>query len=147
MKSKLTALVVAIATSLSPSIALAQIESPTISGEILVIDPYYGYPGEPCNQRRRGYQDIMQGFSIPVKDGSGNILAVIDVPPGVNEDTGTETDGEQSFVFCVVSIPETQLPYSDFYVFDLGRRGEIVNSYQQLEEDNWQLVLSVGGNR
>lgn len=86
----------------------------------------------------------MQGMSITVKDGSGHVIAVVDVPPGANEDTGVETDSGESFVICKVSIPQFQVPDSDFYVFDLGRRGEITKSRQQMQEHDWQLILSIG---
>lgn len=125
--------------------AVAQTMSHTISGQIHVIDPYYGRPGEPCNQHRRGYQDVMQGMSITIKDGRGNIIAAVDAPPGANEDTGVETGSVDSLVVCRVSIPEFQVPDSDFYVFSLGQRGEITKSRQQMQENDWQLELSLGG--
>ncbi|MFG6101175.1 hypothetical protein U2F10_02905 [Leptothoe sp. EHU-05/26/07-4] len=150
MKSRLFAGAVAIACGLAlPSTAVAQIEGPRISGEIIIIDVYYGRLGEPCNPQRSGYQDIMQGFNITVRNGNGNVISVVPVPQGVNDGTYTdaEDDSVESLVTCKVIIPETALPQSDFYVFDLGRRGEIVKSYQQMVEDNWELILSIGGSR
>jgi len=137
-----TATAIFLSAGLPP--VFAQASTATVSGQILVVDPYYGYPGEPCNSYRRGYQDIMQGMSITVKDGRGNVIAVVNVPPGVNEDTGVETNSVESFVICKVSIPQFQVPDSDFYVFDLGRRGEITKSRQQMQEDDWQLILRIG---
>jgi len=125
--------------------AVAQTMPHTISGQIRVIDPYYGRPREPCNQYRRGYQDITQGVSITIRDGRSNVIAVVDVPPGANEDTGAETGSVDSLVMCIVSIPEFQVPDSDFYVFSLGQRGEITKSRQQMQESDWQLELSIGG--
>ncbi len=130
--------------SIMASSAVAQTAVNTISGEILVVDGYYGYPGEPCNQYRRGYQDIMQGLAITVKNGKGDVISVVEVPPGINVDTGVETNSVESFVMCGVSIPSFDVPDSDFYVFELGRRGEITKSRQQMQEDNWQLMLSIG---
>jgi hypothetical protein len=143
---KPVALLLAVAASLISGSAFAQSSSHSISGQILVNDPYYGYPGQPCNQYRRGYQDIMQGVSIVVKDGGGDIMASLNTSPGINVDTGVETNSSESFVVCVVSIPEFQVPDSDFYVFEFGRRGTVTKSRQEMQASNWKLELSIGGN-
>lgn len=141
----LFSLVAGIASTIfSTQQAIAKPTTRSISGTVLIRDEHYGVPGRGCNFFRKAYNDIKGGFSIVVKNGKGDILATSSAPAGYLVDAGKETGSGEPLVACQVSIPEFQVPDSDFYAFELAGRKPIVRSRADLASADWKLDLAIG---
>jgi hypothetical protein len=80
-----------------------------------------------------GYSDIGAGTQIVVKDGSGEILG-----------TGSLDAGKEAFPSCVFTFTVSELPRSDFYSVESGRRGSLSYSFEEMEDQSWIVFLSLG---
>jgi hypothetical protein len=81
-----------------------------------------------------GYKDIQPGAQITISDQSGDIIAVTELEP----DPLSEDFDECRFQF-VAEVPE-----ATFYSISLGRRGEMTYSFDDLEDAEWLIELSLG---
>jgi hypothetical protein len=55
----------------------------------------------------------------------------------------TERVGEPDFV-CTVAIVPVDLPASDFYEIEIGRRGSLSFTAEELADDDYYVELSLG---
>lgn len=85
-----------------------------------------------------GFDDIVPGAQILVKNGSGTILATSVLGEGV------VTEG-RTYHFCEFPFSVQNVPASDFYVIEMGSRGGMTYSVQDLEQQNWQVSLKLKG--
>lgn len=108
----------------------------TLTGSITLIDSELGGSTENC-YGTGGYDDIREAMTVTVRDGAGEILAVGDA------DAGKAPEGEDYFVQCVFSFQVDEVPSSDFYSVEVGRRGELNYSLEEMEEQDWTVNLSL----
>ncbi len=96
-----------------------------------------GKPGEECFMVGP-YSDIAEGMKIVVKNGKGEILAIGSMSGGKFNESGY-TQSSCTFKFLVNNIPK-----SDFYIVEGGRRGENQYSFAEMEQSKWNLEYSLG---
>jgi hypothetical protein len=82
---------------------------------------------------RGGYSDIRPGLQVLVKNGSGETLGISDL--GVGDKT--------EFPTCKFPFKVTDLPRSDFYSIEVGRRGSLEYSFNDLKERDWIVNLEI----
>jgi hypothetical protein len=110
----------------------------TVSGSLSLHDPdsFSGLSSGTACEGSNGYNDITQGAQVTVSDNSGSILAVSS--SGMSAGTA---DGSGN---CVFSFTIDNVPYSQFYQFQVSHRGQLAYSYQQLSSDNFQIATTLG---
>ncbi len=81
-----------------------------------------------------GYSDIGSGVQVVVRDGNNNVMGVGKL---VADETSASGQG-CSFEF------EVEVQESEFYQIEIGHRGEMVYSFEELEERDWIIGLSLG---
>ena len=84
-----------------------------------------------------GYSDIQSGLKVVVKNGSGRIL-------GISSLGSDQYSGKYSGVVCEFPFEVTDLPSSKFYSVEVGRRGSMEYTKEQLEEQDWKVQFSLG---
>lgn len=108
-----------------------------IKGNISLIDSDISGSDEDC-YGTGGYGDIKGGMSVTIQDGKGNILAI------GRTGNGTHPSSEYSSVQCVFDFQVDDVPKSDFYSIQVGRRGQLNYSYEEMKSKNWEVSLSLG---
>lgn len=81
---------------------------------------------------------MKSGQTVTVSDGSGKLLAT-----GTTGIGKLPIQGEYTTVTCVIPITVADVPKADFYKIQVGHRGEMTYSYDDLEAQGWQLGLSL----
>jgi len=118
--------------SIIPAIPFVQSKY-TIKGSITLIDSDLGGTDDTC-YGTGGFGDIRANMPVTVRDGEGAILATGETGSG-------RTD---SSVTCVFEFEISEIPKVDFYSIEVGRRGQLNYSFQELEEKEWTVGLSIG---
>ncbi len=103
-----------------------------IRGEFTLMDTDTGGSNSNC-RGTGGYDDIKSGLSVTVRDGSGGVLA-----------TGRLGDGKRPSVWCTFEFSVGGLPEVEFYSVEVGRRGELTYSFEEMADNNWEVVVSLG---
>jgi hypothetical protein len=105
------------------------VENITISGQLVLISyPHHRYPDGSCGgEIGGGYQDIQPGLTVVIRDGSNNIIGMGKLSPGKIEEG----------VSCVFPYRIAGVPKTNFYSIEIGRRGSVNYSYQDLVENNF----------
>jgi hypothetical protein len=80
-----------------------------------------------------GYSDIRQGLQVRATDDTGRLIA------SSNLGTGT-VDG----MVCEFSFHLDDIPRSSYYSFEVGRRGELTFSHEEMVADGWTVAFSLG---
>lgn len=80
-----------------------------------------------------GYSDISEGLSVTVRDESGMILATSRL------DAGRRTGNRCTFAFMVSGVPQ-----AEFYSVEVGRRGALTYSHDEMTANDWQVTASLG---
>lgn len=87
-----------------------------------------------------GYSDISEATQVTITDGAGKLLAVTSLSEG--KPSGSKLEG---FVEgCTFSWSAPDIPKADFYNIEVGRRGKLTYSYQQMEDVFWISATSLG---
>lgn len=97
-------------------------------------------PGEECEGTDE-YVDVRTGVPVVVTDQSGRVLATTTIEPGVprgSEEATTTLLTECHFQFSV------SVPRAETYVFDVGGRGAVTYTYDELVNDGWDVSLTLG---
>lgn len=80
-----------------------------------------------------GYSDIQTSMPVTIRDGQNKILA-----------TGKTGNGQlQGPVTCQFEFEVDSVPKSDFYSVEIGHRGELNYSFEELQDKNWEIGLSL----
>lgn len=108
-----------------------------IKGNITLVDSDISGSDENC-YGSGGYSDIQGEMSVTIQDGKGNILAI------GRTGNGTHPSSEYSSVQCVFEFQVDNIPKSDFYSIQVGRRGQLNYSYEEMKSKNWEVSLSLG---
>jgi hypothetical protein len=106
-----------------------------ITGEFELNSSDYSWldRGEPC-RGRGGYGDVNSGTQVTVRDGSGALLATSSL-------RGGRADGGS----CVFEFTLSDVPRADYYTFEVGRRGELSYSREDLLVEGWHVGFTLGG--
>ncbi|WP_432493159.1 hypothetical protein [Kineococcus auxinigenes] len=123
----------ATATSVMPT-------TQTITGTMAVVNGNYKEGSGVC-WSGKGYEDISKGTRVTVRDGSGNILATSSL--GSSQGDGFDA-GVLESVYCNYPFSVTDVPKADFYEIEVGRRGSLEFSYQELADQNWAVSFNLG---
>ena len=127
-----------------------------INGSMVVHDARLsGIMGEPCHLQFTGYDDIRGGTPVVLRDETGAVIATSYLREGeytwapavwqpegpfIFRDAGDPTWGSCIFRFTLPAVPE-----SEFYEFEIGRRGRVVHSHAEMESFFWDILFSLGG--
>lgn len=104
----------------------------TLAGTFTLIDSGIRGSDDNCFGSG-GYDDIQAGVSVTVRDGGGSLLATGRLGPGVR----------QELVTCTFEFEVPSLPMSDFYSVEVGRRGELSYSFDELDSMGWRVAFSL----
>lgn len=80
-----------------------------------------------------GFGDIQQGMDVVIRDETGAIIGTSRVGPG------TRSGRHCEFGFEVV-----ELPIAEFYTVEVGDRGDLTYSPEELSEMDWHIDLTLG---
>lgn len=94
--------------------------------------PAFG-PGDCIGMR--GYDDITVGAGVVIIDGSGTTIANGHLGEGIYDEEATS---------CTFDFTVEDIPASDFYSVRVGNRDGPTYSFEDLEELDWTMVLSLG---
>lgn len=131
----------AIAPAVRSEETVATTKAPlTLGGTLEIYDQDLDSRSEFCIARdgRSGYDDLLRGFSVTVRNGKNEVISTFAVEPG------SFAIEKEILRKCVVTLPEVALPVASFYSFEMGSRKPITYSYDQLKERDGQLKLSIG---
>jgi len=111
-------------------------ETFTIRGEFLLrggSDAYYLSSRSGACSGRGGFDDILAGAQVRVRDQSGTLLGIGELVEGPHEK-------RCDFTFTV------EVPRSDFYMIAAGHAGREGPSFSfaDMESNDWQVALSMG---
>ena len=80
-----------------------------------------------------GYSDIATGQQVIIRNQSGDIIATSQFEPDP-----TASSKDCRFVFVA------EVPDATFYSFEIGRRGELAYSKQEMEDNDWRVEFALG---
>lgn len=108
-------------------------EGRSIRGTFTLIDADVTQFGSGGCSGTGGYSDISSTTQVVVKNGRGDILGVTELGLG-SIDT----------VSCTYHWVVDELPKEGFYVVEVGRRGSLTFSAEELESRDWRVFSSLG---
>ncbi len=120
-------------------------ETKTISGVVLVNDPYYADgTSHHCTTKSFGYRDIGKGKAISIENKEGEIISVTHLQSGV----GISLEGNQdinttSIYYCAFPF-EADVRESEFYKININNRGSLPYSRKELEQQDWEVLITIG---
>jgi hypothetical protein len=133
-------------------------ESHTVRGSFTLTEPLDERPGSDC-AGEGGYSDVDQGLDVVVRDGSGDTLGTSALGPGVgvsltdaflgeDNELGVDPDeidlGDLDVAYCRFAFEVEDVPKADFYSIEVGSRGDLNYSYDDLKEKDWTVAFSLG---
>ncbi len=93
--------------------------------------------GVSCAGGTGGYNDVGPGMSVVVRNNDGQVIGT-----GSLGDNGEKIESVAcEWTALVEDVPSGE----DYYAVTVGRRGEQVYTGDELEEQNWEISLSLGG--
>jgi len=104
-----------------------------IKGSFVLTDPGVTNSGVYCSGTG-GYSDIAEGLGVTVKDDAGKIIGTSQLSGNVQESSGSTC----SYTFAV------HVPDSDFYSIEVGHRGALTYSRDELEGRKWEVGFTLG---
>lgn len=113
-------------------------ETATISGTFTLHHERGWVAGSSC-RGSDGYDDIMAGMQVTLRDEEGTVLATDTFGVGSAPDSEDRLSPECVFEFAFTDVPDVS-----FYTITTGRRGEVTYSRSDLEAMNWTVALSIG---
>ena len=94
--------------------------------------------GEACSGSG-GYDDFDTGMNVVIRDGSGSTIGTTSSGPA----TFVREDGTSNTLFCQTEF-EVSVDIVDFYEIEIGRRGALSYSYDELRQEGFNLALTLG---
>jgi hypothetical protein len=104
------------------------------------ISPNLVYPSEtpvPACEGKGGYADVRAGAQILVRNQDSTLVGTGLLSIGEVLDTGST---------CRLEFTVDAVPDSTFYSFELGRRGEVVYSSEELQDRGYHVDLTLGND-
>jgi len=119
-------------TGESVTLIVAELPTYDVTGTFVLRSDTDGPDGD-C-RGSGGYSDIRSGVTVTAKDGTGRTLATGRLGPGTRE----------SIISCVFEFEVPGIAQSDFYSFEVGRRGELTYSHAEMEAARWTVGFELG---
>jgi hypothetical protein len=119
-------------------VSLIAAEKPTLTGSFTLIDSDVSRTPAGCSGTG-GYSDVKAGMQVVVKNEKSEILAVGEL----GDDDYT---GEYGQVACKFPISIKDIPKASFYEIEVGRRGSLKYSFDELRNAKWSVKFSLGGS-
>jgi hypothetical protein len=113
-----------------------EIEDQTAPNENFTTDKDLGLDGNGC-LGRGGYSDVAAGLQVNVSDESGAIIATGALEQG-------EVVPDQFWNNCNFPFTVSSVPTAKFYRVEVGHRGQVTYSYDQMQAAGWRVALSLG---
>lgn len=88
--------------------------------------------GSPC-RGSGGYSDISPGLQVRASDDTGRLIA-----------SSTLEGGRVDGITCVFTFELRDVPHSSYYTFEVGRRGEMSYSHDEMVANGWNADFSLG---
>ena len=86
-----------------------------------------------------GYSDIGPHMQVVVMNGKRDIIATGTLEPDYS------SDGEDDYT-CTYPFTIEDVPITNFYEIEIGRRGSVKFSLEEMKRKDWSLILSIGEN-
>lgn len=99
------------------------------------------YTDKPSCNGYGGYDDIRTGTDVAVYDGGGKVLGHGSLSAG--RVGPVDWGGNRSYT-CTFDFTVPDLPKVDFYKVEVGSRGDLLFSYEELEQKSWSVGASLG---
>ncbi|MDA0718395.1 MAG: PASTA domain-containing protein [Cyanobacteria bacterium] len=116
-------------------ISLVVTQRPILTGSFTLIDSDINRTAEGCSGRG-GYYDIKASLQVVVKDEKGAIIGVGEL----EEDNYT---GKGRGVICEFPFSIKNIPKAAFYEIEVGRRGSLKYSLDELNKANWKVDFMI----
>ena len=127
---------VAAVSALGPTAIVLDIKEPekqVLTGEFTLNDEDIIGTGDHCFGTG-GYDDFGPGMNVTVRDGNGSIIASGDT---------VSSDAFPDNYSCTVEFA-VEVDDVEFYAIEVGHRGELSYSKEELEEQGWNVSLVLG---
>lgn len=105
-----------------------------VTGTLTLVDSDVVGDSDDC-YGTGGYDDIESGAQVVVKDGAGKTIATGRLGAGEFDDELVTT--------CTLPFV-VEVPNADFYSFSVSHRGELNYSREELEDEGWDVGLTLG---
>jgi len=119
-------------------VSLVVAEKPTLTGSFTLIDSDVSRTPAGCSGTG-GYSDVKAGMQVVVKNEKSDIVAL-------GELGGDDYSGEYGQVACKFPISIKDIPKASFYEIEVGKRGSLKYSFEELRNANWSVKFSLGGS-
>lgn len=119
-------------------VSLVVAEGATLKGTFTLVDTGVSRTSGGCSGTG-GYSDVHAGMQVVIKNEKNEILAL----GNVGEDT---YNGPYPEVTCQFPIVVKDIPRAEFYQIEVGRRGSLQYSIEDLRKANWVVSFILGDN-
>jgi hypothetical protein len=113
-------------------------ESYSVKGSVTLVDSEIGGTASNC-YGTGGFDDINASMPVTIKDSAGAIIATGETGVG-----SQPSDSEYSSVQCKFEFTINEIPKSNFYQIQVGRRGNLNYSFEDMTKNGWEVKLSLG---
>ena len=113
----------------------------TLTGQFILIDSDILGDWDSCFGSG-GYDDFGAGMDVTVTDGDGKIIATATTENITSTDEDADTAKDADFL-CAVKFA-TEVPKVPFYEIEVGSRGDLSYSQEELAAEDWHVQLSLG---
>jgi hypothetical protein len=120
------------------NVSLVVAEGPTLKGTFTLIDSDISRSASGC-AGTGGFSDVKQGMQVVVKNQKGEILAL-------GELDSDNYSGEHANVVCEFPFSVRDIPRAEFYEIEVGRRGGLKYSLDDLRKAGWAVRFSLGSS-
>lgn len=111
---------------------VAEAPTITITGSFSLTDGFHDV-GQSCSGSG-GYSDFGQGMNVTIRDGDGNVVGSGATGPAEGQSPG----------WCVTEFEIEDVEIVDFYEIEVGQRGSLSYSYEDLESNDFNVDLTLG---
>ncbi len=122
-------------------VSLVAAAKPTLTGIFTLIDSEISSTLDGC-AGTGGYSDVKTGLQVVVKSEKNEILAV----GALGGDNNYYYSEQYSQVACDFPFSIKDLPRASFYQIEVGRRGSLKYSFDELRNAKWMVQFSLGGS-
>jgi hypothetical protein len=118
------------------ALADTEVEDSDTPNENFSTDKDLGLAGSGC-QGTNGYDDIAAGLQVIVSDESGTVIANGSLDQG-------QVVKAKFWNSCEFPFTVSNVPTAKFYRVEVGGRGQVSYSYDQMGANGWNVKLSLG---
>ena len=101
------------------------------------------YLSGPTCHGADGYSDFGPGMPVTVKNETGEIIGASTTTEAPGNPGGASAAAPDP-LSCEVAFTVSDVPAAKFYVISIGHRGDVTESFQQLQAAQWHLSLTLG---